>query len=84
MGETGGYSWEEKISQFLSNLLFPTQVLVKDTFAADSIIASLEVSDGPDDSPVGLPGLADLLFYSWSYIWSHILSNAGQTPPTVT
>lgn len=58
-----------KISPFLSNLLFPSQDLDKETFAAHSVIAGLDVSDGPD-SPMGLPGLEDLFFYSQSCLVS--------------
>lgn len=70
---------EGKISQFLSNLLFLIQALVKAALTAHGVITSLEVSDGTD-SHVGLPGLADLFFYS-QVIWSDLLSSADQRLP---
>lgn len=55
-----------KVSPFLSNLRFASRDLDKETFAAHSVTAGPDVSDGPD-SAMGLPGLEDLLFYSQSY-----------------
>lgn len=46
--ETGGNSWEEKSPGFYQLLLFPFSALVKEAFAAHSIITSLEVSGAPD------------------------------------
>lgn len=66
--ETAGYSWQEKSRSFYQ-ICCSLFKLWLESFAAHTIIASLEMSDGPA-SPLGLSGLADPLFYSWSYLVS--------------